>query len=234
MEKIKITIATVSFNDSKNLKSTIDNIKDIKSKYKIDFDIQFIVKDGGSLDCTDTICNEALDENIIDVYLSKKDLGIYDAMNQVWEIIDKERYVIFLGAGDKIINLPSSVSFTYPAILGTTYIGPREFKSRVSLKLFIGNSVHHQSVFLHKGNIDNPFDLRFPRYSDFNLMQKLFLRYKIIYIIDDNFVAYADPYGVTSKLDVFEVAKVVNNNFNVIITFLSILYGCWTKIRERF
>lgn len=64
-------------------------------------EIEYVVIDGGSTDgtCAYLEANRAL----IDVYVSEKDTGIYEAMNKGWKQASGE-YCLFLNSGDYLFN----------------------------------------------------------------------------------------------------------------------------------
>lgn len=72
---MKVSIITVCFNSEKTIKDTIESVK--KQTYT---DIEYIVIDGCSKDNTLDILNAYLDS--IDILISEKDQGLYDAMNK--------------------------------------------------------------------------------------------------------------------------------------------------------
>ncbi|WP_232062564.1 glycosyltransferase family 2 protein [Buttiauxella agrestis] len=83
---------TVVYNSAESLKITIDSIK--SQSYK---DIEYIVVDGASTDETIKIAKENC--NVINIFVSEKDDGIYDAMNKSLSFVSGE-WVVFLNAGD--------------------------------------------------------------------------------------------------------------------------------------
>lgn len=72
---MKISVITVVLNRVDTMRTTIESV--INQSYK---DIEYIVIDGGSTDGTLEIINSY--KNKIDVIVSEKDNGIYDAMNK--------------------------------------------------------------------------------------------------------------------------------------------------------
>ena len=74
-ESILISVITVVFNGEEHLQQTIDSISN--QTYK---NIEYIIIDGGSTDGTLDIIKK--NEHIIDLYVSEKDDGLYDAMNK--------------------------------------------------------------------------------------------------------------------------------------------------------
>lgn len=95
-----ITIITSTFNADKELPRTIASIR--CQSYK---KIQWIVVDGGSTDQTTQILED--NEDIVDVWFSEPDSGIYDAWNKALSYA-KGDWVQFVGAGDEIAA-PSTI-----------------------------------------------------------------------------------------------------------------------------
>lgn len=91
-----ITIITSTYNAEQDLHWTIDSIR--AQKYP---NIQWIVADGGSKDSTVDILKK--NEDIIDVWFSESDKGIYDAWNKALKHV-KGEWIQFIGAGDELAN----------------------------------------------------------------------------------------------------------------------------------
>ena len=96
MQKPFFSIIVVSLNAGKEVKNTLDSI--LGQTYS---DYEIILKDGGSTD--ESIVNldkeEYFERNSCIKLITKKDKGIYDAMNQAVEEARGE-YLIFLNCGD--------------------------------------------------------------------------------------------------------------------------------------
>lgn len=88
----KISIITVVCNNKAGIVKTLESVV---AQQGVEF--EYIVIDGGS---TDGTC-EYLEANRehIDIYISEKDGGIYEAMNKGWKIASGE-YCLFLNSGD--------------------------------------------------------------------------------------------------------------------------------------
>lgn len=93
---VKISIITVCFNCEGLIERTIKSVID-----QTHANIQYIIIDGGSTDNTLNIIKAY--ENKIDVTLSERDDGIYDAMNKGLEYATGD-LVYFLNAGDYLCN----------------------------------------------------------------------------------------------------------------------------------
>lgn len=93
----KITIITVTLNAANSLAATLKSVKGQKRRSEI----EFIVMDGLSIDGS----LELLDRyrNDIDVLISSKDHGVYDAMNKGIDLSTGE-WLYFLNAGDVFLN----------------------------------------------------------------------------------------------------------------------------------
>lgn len=91
-----ITIATVCYNDHDALAQTIANIR------TLDFeDKEYIVIDGGSGDGTQDLITD--NQDIVDVWKSEPDRGLYHAMNKALSLARGE-WIIFMNAGDQFAN----------------------------------------------------------------------------------------------------------------------------------
>lgn len=88
----KISIITVVYNDGQYISRTIESV--ISQSYK---NIDYVIIDGGSTDSTIEKINKYRNE--IDVFVSEKDRGIYDAMNKGIQLCSGE-WLLFLNSGD--------------------------------------------------------------------------------------------------------------------------------------
>ena len=90
--KKKLSIITVVKNDEKNIEKTIKSIVFQKKK-----DYEYIIIDGKSNDGTITKIRKY--KKKIDKIISKKDKGIYDAMNKGLKL-SKGEIIVFCNSGD--------------------------------------------------------------------------------------------------------------------------------------
>jgi len=91
--KKALSIITVCYNEESHIQATIESV--LKQTYRKH--IEYIVVDGGSTDATLDIVNSYGTE--IDVIISERDNGLYDAMNKGVQICTGDR-VQFMNAGD--------------------------------------------------------------------------------------------------------------------------------------
>lgn len=90
-----ISIITVSYNAVDTIQKTFDSVRKSKNK-----DIEYIVIDGKSTDGTCEIIEKNRD--IVEIYISENDCGIYDAINKGIKY-SKGEYTLFLAADDLLI-----------------------------------------------------------------------------------------------------------------------------------
>jgi glycosyltransferase involved in cell wall biosynthesis len=92
IEKFRFTIITSTYNCGNDILSTANSIRNQNRT-----DIQWIICDGESSPENFLFFKDC--EDVISVFISEKDDGIYDAWNKACKFI-KGDWVIFLGAGD--------------------------------------------------------------------------------------------------------------------------------------
>ncbi|SKB88802.1 Glycosyltransferase involved in cell wall bisynthesis [Sphingobacterium nematocida] len=171
-----ISIITVVFNGV----LTIENsIKSVLSQNVRNF--QYIVIDGGSTDGTVEVVEKYLDQ--IDVFLSEKDEGIYDAMNKGISLA-KGNFLYFLGADDFLYNSFVTKNIEYytsqdncDLIFGDVKYDTGDFvRSKFDWTLLLHNSLHHQGTFYNVKLFDQfRYDTSFRLISDYELNLKLYL-----------------------------------------------------------
>ena len=223
-----ITIITPTKNRKKNLRDTILSVKKHKSN-----NVEYIIVDGNSTDGTIDLIKEF--NGCIDHWISEKDSGLYEAMNKGWDIVDKDRFVLFLGAGDKLLSLPSEdLSILKDKVVyGRVKMGSNMlFVSKLSTITKFTNTIHHQSLLLPKKiHIDKPFDIRYKVYADFDLIQRL-IKQKFTFLYSDSFLTYAMPGGLSENFSK-EVYKIAYRNFGPIYGIASLLFYYYQKIKKN-
>jgi glycosyltransferase involved in cell wall biosynthesis len=119
-ENIKISIITPSFNQGEFIEQTIQSV--LNQTYK---NIEYIIVDGGSTDCTLEIINRY--RNKIDIIISEKDKGQSDAINKGFKLATGELMgwinsddLLYPDCVEKSVELYNQypdASIYYPAIL---------------------------------------------------------------------------------------------------------------------
>lgn len=88
-----ISVVTVVFNGSESIVETMDSV--LAQDYP---HIEYIVIDGDSADGTKDIVEKYRDR--LDLFVSEKDQGIYDAMNKAVNLASGE-FILFMNCGDR-------------------------------------------------------------------------------------------------------------------------------------
>ena len=217
-----ITIITVVYNGGRYLEQTIQSV--LALSYP---SLNYIVIDGGSTDDTIEIIKQHSDR--IAYWTSEKDRGIYDAMNKGWAAA-KEGFILFLGAGDRIVSLPKNMErFTETDVIcGNVQVGEdRLFRSRPGFLMRFFNQLHHQALLVRKQtHPEVPFDLQFRTYADFDFNQRLY-KQGVRFAYADDLVGYALPGGFSSRFAVRESFRVVRKNYGLLhgLVFLLLYAG---------
>lgn len=205
----KISIITVVKDDADHLEKTILNVIEKKGSA----DIEYIVIDGASTDGSLDIIRKYAEH--LSYWVSEPDNGIYDAMNKGWAASANTSFVLFLGAGDRIISLPDISGFGHNDVLyGSVQIGNNAvFKARTDFHLKLYNSLHHQALLVNKGIHPNPpFNCSYPIYADFDFNQRL-KKNEAHFVYSSDFKGYALPGGVSDRHCFAESLRIVTNNF---------------------
>lgn len=92
--QVLITVVTSTLNAAGALPYTIDSLR-----RQLDCRFEWIIVDGASTDGTIELLRA--NEDLIDLWLSEPDTGIYDAWNKACAEVQGE-WVLFVGAGDEI------------------------------------------------------------------------------------------------------------------------------------
>lgn len=196
-----ISIITVTYNCKNLLERTI------KSVLNLSYDnIEFIIVDGGSNDNTICIINKY--KNFIDYWISKKDNGIYDAMNKGSKYSQGDA-IFFLNAGDKLRNKEFikliKLFEKHKKIYGNKFVlcGTHTYtKGYPGFKYleknfipFLGRLPSHQSMLIpRKLQIQNKYDNKFPISADKDFKLKIYLK-SVKYIILNYVVCRSLPGG---------------------------------------
>lgn len=218
-----LTIVTVAFKAREALLRSVESVLALQRD-----DVAYIVVDGNSNDGTVEFlrsCGEQLE-----YWISEPDSGIYNAMNKAAQLAALDSYILFLGAGDIILRLPEAETIARAKATGTqllygdVLIGQRLFQSTFNKKLKYRNTLHHQGLFMRKSRQEGDwFDESFKVFSDWNLNLELFTRgasaQRLGYI-----VAYAEPDGVSAKLHLNEIARLVVRRCGLLNALLAVLY----------
>lgn len=223
--RIKISVITVVYNSADTIEDTIQNV--LKCGYE---DIEHIVIDGGSKDGTADIIKKYADQ--LAYWISEPDKGIYDAMNKGWEQVHYNRFVLFLGSGDKILQLPEIEDTpSTEVIYGDVMLGETRFRSKAGFVLKLGSSLHHQALLVRKSlHPAPPFNLRYKVYSDFDFNQRL-LKKGARFTRNESLLGFALEGGVSGERNNKEMLDVVQANFGTSFKLLAKIYYFLQKLK---
>ncbi len=237
-----ISIITVTYNCRNLLERTI------KSVLNLSYDnIEFIIVDGKSNDNTLDIIKKY--NNYIDYWISKKDDGIYHAMNKGL-IYSNGDALFFLNAGDKLrnkefvklINLFEENKKKYGSnfVLCGTHTYTKEYPGFKFLEQnfipFLGRLPSHQSMLIpRKLQMQNKYNNKFPVSADKDFKLKIYLK-RVKYIILNYVVCVSLPDGKSQymknhkilKKRTIEIFFIFKNNYNFMWAFIySLAFYVW-------
>jgi len=151
MHNQKLSIITVAKNACDTIESTIQSV--VNQTYK---NIEFIIIDGASTDCTSEIINRY--RNRISKYICEPDNGIYDAMNKGIDCSTGE-WLYFLGADDIIISIDTiNRLFSSPLIINNDIIygnvafkhSGRIYDGHFDNEKLLKQNICHQAIFTRR------------------------------------------------------------------------------------
>lgn len=182
MGEFDFSIITVVFNDPVNLESTILSVINQKSS-----SFQYIIIDGGSSYETLAVIEKYGD--CIDVVISEKDSGIYDAMNKGINHA-KGNWVNFLNAGDLyngdlfLNKLHTKMAKQDADIYYTDFIINGNLISPLLNSIYLlRNMICHQSIFYNRFLLNKyQFNLKYRFCSDFDHLIRVINKSSIIKI----------------------------------------------------
>lgn len=195
----KISVITISYNNKIDIENTIKSV--ISQTWQ---NIEYIVIDGGSNDGTIDIIENYIHN--VDVFISEKDDGIYDALNKGITLATGD-YLICMNAGDcffsptTIENVFEKLS-TSPDIIYGNHIDPalpnQIIKPRKLSEFWKGMPFNHQSTFV-KTTLQKkyPFNLKYRVSSVYDFFYKTWKNgYSFQYI--DQTIAFYDMNGISA------------------------------------
>jgi glycosyltransferase involved in cell wall biosynthesis len=218
-----LSIVTVVFNEREAVSSTIKSI--IKNKSD---EIEYLVIDGGSTDGTLEIINQYRDS--IDLIISERDQGIYDAMNKGIKH-SQGYYILNINCGDVLLINPLTylrrshfVGNAYDLILfNVKQSNGRLFINQLSKKMKFRNTLHHQGV-LYRTDKKKLYDLNYKVFSDFDYNQRLFKSGSSSLKIEAVICTH-DLGGVShSKVSFSENYKIIVSNFGYCYLVIALIY----------
>ena len=235
---LKVSIITVSYNSEKTIEETIISVLNQDHQ-----NIEYIIIDGESNDNTLAIINRYREK--IDIVISEKDAGIYDAMNK-GIAQSSGHWIWFMGTGDvpldgavntiieKVKSCDQSdlhafcVELAPPLEPGV----PPFYKPIFSSALKWRNTLHHQGLLYKKSSISNLlYDTRFKVLADYHLNLRLW-KNGASCICHDITVTRVDSGGVSRTFNKQLYKEERELKRDVFGGGLSgVLQGVWTRIK---
>jgi len=226
-----ISIITVVYNAEEFLEETILSV--LNQNYQ---NIEYIIIDGGSNDLTLDIINKYQDK--IDIFVSEKDKGIYDAMNKGIGLANGE-WLSFLNAGDlffgndvltKVFEKKrTDCSFIYGKVdyYSIENGSNQTLGKKVSVRDFQTSfPICHQSMFFNKEifNFFGRYDLNYKVTADYDLVIKIFKDRAVKKVYIDSVISkfLTDGFGFNNSIQGhWERVKIADNHFNFFIRIIA-------------
>ena len=197
---VRIAIVIVCLNMLEALKKTLHSIDALGSDC-----VETYIVDGASKDGTPAYLQGLAHPGIS--WTSERDSGIYDAMNKGWNMTPPHSYVLYLGAGDEILSVPTQDALQahwakgVKVVLGVCQMEGWLFVSAWTRKVFLHNTAHHQGMLVHRSVWPrSPFDTSFRVYGDWEFNARMF-HSGVVAQADPNLVARAMPGGVSARFN---------------------------------
>lgn len=163
-----VTVILPNYNGAKTLEQFFESYKAWKSE-----DTELVILDGGSNDNSGQIIDKNAD--LVDVFISEKDKGIYDAMNKAIKHANG-RFLYFIGGDDEFLNgfreirssLMDDKTIYYGNVINrsTSALYNGEF----TLSKIINRNICHQAIFYPKEVFDTfEYNINYPTMADYVL-----------------------------------------------------------------
>ena len=205
---IPIAVIVVTRNCLAALNATVDSLRALN-----DARIQPILIDGASTDGTAGRVAE-LGDSWAHHARSEPDRGIYDAMNKGWRAAPPDSFILYLGAGDLVFELPvdravrDTAGQPFAVALGECSVGEMQFRSRWSAEMRLRNTAHHQAMLVHKSvSPEPPFDIGLRIYGDWDFNLRM-LEAGVMARHVPGFRTYAEAGGASWRHDLAEIRVV--------------------------
>lgn len=231
--KPKITVITVVFNSKSLIEETIKSV--LQQTYA---SVEYIIIDGASTDGTIDIIKKY--ESKLDLFVSEKDKGIYDAMNKGLAKSSGD-YVLFMNAGDlfyepdtleKVFSDTNyaDVYYGHTKIIDRNgnIIGDKRQKPPKELNwksLKFGMCVSHQS-FIAKRALCEPYNLNYKLSADIDWVIRVLKKAKTIVNVNQTISKYLEG-GASVKgrgVSLKERYKIMVDHYGFVPTVFNHVY----------
>jgi glycosyltransferase involved in cell wall biosynthesis len=233
LEAATVTVVTVCRNPGPLLAQAIDSVSSLGRP-----DVAHVVIDGASSD--GTVDELRSRQGQLAFWCSEPDRGIYDAMNKGWSVASPNSYILFLGADDRLLSLPSAQELVEARtsgatlIYGAALIGDKPFISRFSADLRFGNTLHHQALLVSKSaHLAPPFNTKFRVYGDWDFNLRLWKRGERALFIP-SLKSYAGPGGASAIQPLRETFVIVRDHVGLGASIIVCYHVLWNRLRGLF
>ena len=242
MKSPKISIITIVYNNVRDIEHTILSI--INQTYP---NIEYIIIDGASTDGTLDIIQKY--RGSVDVFISEKDNGIYDAMNKGLAQATGD-YVLFLNSGDELYDTRTIQCVVENGkdadiIYGQTklvdedrnIVGDRRHRApaRFDWKSFrYGMNVCHQAIYVKRA-IAKPYDLQYKLSADIDWVIRAAKKAKSTQYVD-TYVARYLVGGMSQKRhrqSLKERYEIFKKHYGTFSNFINHGIIAWRLIKHR-
>jgi glycosyltransferase involved in cell wall biosynthesis len=225
---MNISIITIVLNDKQNIEKTIESV------LSQGVEIEYIIIDGGSTDGTLDVIGKYKDK--IDILVSEKDSGIYNAMNRAIDMASGE-WICFMNSGDMFYDsnvlktilpkLDDSIDIVYGDQEVRYTSKTKIVKANISIQdIWKGMIFSHQIFFLKKNILkDYRFNESNRITADYELFYNLFKANKKFSYIP-MIVASVNAGGVSDIKRIESLVsrwKIINKSFGVNIYYLKLI-----------
>ena len=229
-KKPLVSVITVCYNSAEMLQRTIKSLR--IQTYK---EIEYIVIDGASKDNTLQVIKE--NQDIINLWISEPDNGLYFAMNKGLELANGD-YVIFINAGDMFYS-PETLEKVFAnhqddidIYYGDTMILAENLKELGSRRLTPpkqltknsfrwGMTVCHQSIFI-KRSIAPKYDTTYRITADYDWVLSSIENAKKI-VNTKQYISKFLSGGLSSK----HIMKANKERFRIMIKHYGLITALW-------
>tara|TARA_R110002033_G_scaffold96537_1_gene145413 strand:- start:4466 stop:5179 length:714 start_codon:yes stop_codon:yes gene_type:complete len=217
-----LTIITVTYNCALSIDDTLSSVVNAKKIYP-DL-IEYVVMDGGSNDTTCNIINKY--KSSLDIYISEKDSGIYNAMNKGVRKSTGD-WLLFLNDGDLLLDVVGLISLlltvnnnvglvSFPVNLSNG----KQFIPEFNWKLKLHNTLHHQGTCYRRNSFPK-YNEYYKIFSDFDINQK-YLKKQATVLIGSNVHTFHSLDGASNqKGSTKELFKIIKTNYGSLFLIAS-------------
>jgi glycosyltransferase involved in cell wall biosynthesis len=235
---IKFSFVTVNYNNSDGLTGTLESYELLKSITLQQYLIELVVIDGLSDNEDQAVLNSKLD--LIDVFVSEKDNGIYDAMNK-GVLNATGDFICFMNSGDYIEPVDMHNFLNSIKDKSSWHIGSEKWTSefvkfkKLEFSPFLLRMPNHQAMMLPTAFLRlHPFNVNYPIAAD--LDNKLFACKELHRVFSEYKIVLCTPGGRSQVINgykdlfsrSFEIGKIAFIHFGPLAVVINVVkYLLW-------